>query len=491
MWRPKSPSIAWELTAINMLVSAVALLLAAVALGAYDRSSFRDTAVQNLSIRGQILGASCASALLFNDQPAAEALLGVLSSAPNVISAEIYSANGTLFAAYRRDHDGRAPKKLALAAGQNEIKEFNADDIVVARPIILKGQTIGSVSISSDFRELNARRDRTLGIIMAVLAASFLVALLVSRLLQRSISGPIIGLSEIAKRVSSERDYSVRAVATGHNAEMGVMFDAFNDMLAQIERRDGELREVHEQLEERVRQRTEELDITNKELEAFSYSVSHDLRAPLRHVTGFAALLQQSTAATLAEKDRRYLTTISEAAQRMGRLIDDLLAFSRMGRTPLARRRVQLDALVDEARRDAVSAPGAPPIVWTVHPLPEVDADASMLQLALVNLLSNAVKYSSTQEHPEIEVGAAPGAPNETVVFVRDNGVGFDMKYVDKLFGVFQRLHSSDQFEGTGIGLANVRRIITRHGGRVWAESVVGHGAAFYFSLPTVKEGTT
>jgi len=242
-----------------------------------------------------------------------------------------------------------------------------------------------------------------------------------------------------------------------------------------------------EMLNGQLAQRVGDLDALTGELEAFSYSVSHDLRAPLRHVTGFASLLERSVGKSLAEKDMRYLRTIVEAAERMGRLIDDLLAFSRMGRAPLARQRVSLDALVQEARAELHGTPGRA-IDWTIRPLPHVDADPAMLRLVLVNLLSNAIKYSTGRDRPVIEVGEDGSTPRETVLYVRDNGVGFDMQYVHKLFGVFQRLHSSDEFEGTGIGLANVRRIVHRHGGRVWAEGAVDRGATFFIALPKAGE---
>jgi light-regulated signal transduction histidine kinase (bacteriophytochrome) len=232
-----------------------------------------------------------------------------------------------------------------------------------------------------------------------------------------------------------------------------------------------------------MEQHVEELAAVNRELEAFSYSVSHDLRAPLRHVTGFAALLEQSHADALGEEGRRLLGKITGSATRMGRLIDDLLAFSRVSRTPLVKTRVDLNSLVSEAQQEVSVGLNGRRVSWTCDPLPAVDADPALLRLVLVNLLSNGLKYSATRQHTEIAVGAVPGH-DDTVIFVRDNGVGFDPKYAHKLFGVFQRLHSADQFEGTGIGLANVRRIVQRHGGRTWAEGIPDSGATFYFSLP-------
>lgn len=231
-----------------------------------------------------------------------------------------------------------------------------------------------------------------------------------------------------------------------------------------------------------------ELNVINEELESFSYSVSHDLRAPIRHVVGFASMLEKSAGERLTDQDRRYVRTITESATRMGRLIDDLLSFSRMSRATLERRPVSLDRVVREALQEIAPAINGRQIDWKIQPLPCVIGDPAMLRCVFVNLLSNAVKYSSGRNASKIEVNADRTAPDQAVVYVRDNGVGFDMTYVDKLFGVFQRLHRADEFEGTGIGLANVRRIIHRHGGKVWAESVVNEGATFYLSIPRTGE---
>lgn len=234
-----------------------------------------------------------------------------------------------------------------------------------------------------------------------------------------------------------------------------------------------------------LQRRGELLEAANKELEAFSYSVSHDLRAPLRHIDGYAALLRKTVEQSLNEKGTRYLQTISDAAKQMGQLIDDLLVFSRMGRQDMLRTTVNLEQLIKAILADLRLDLQGREISWTIAPLPEVKGDPAMLRQVFVNLLTNAIKFTGTKPKASIEVGVDRPSSAEIVIFVRDNGVGFDMGYASKLFGVFQRLHRADEFEGTGIGLANVRRIVHRHGGRTWAEGVPEKGATFFIALPT------
>jgi light-regulated signal transduction histidine kinase (bacteriophytochrome) len=234
-----------------------------------------------------------------------------------------------------------------------------------------------------------------------------------------------------------------------------------------------------------LQRRGELLEAANKELEAFSYSVSHDLRAPLRHIDGYASLLSKAAGGALNDKASRYLQTISDSAKQMGQLIDDLLVFSRMGRQEMLHTTVNLDQLVKTILYDLRLDLQGRTISWTIEPLPEVPGDPAMLRQVFMNLITNAIKFTSTRPSATIEIGVDRSTSAELIVFVRDNGVGFDMQYVGKLFGVFQRLHRVDEFEGTGIGLANVRRIVHRHGGRTWAEGVPGKGATFFVALPT------
>jgi hypothetical protein len=251
-----------------------------------------------------------------------------------------------------------------------------------------------------------------------------------------------------------------------------------------------ELRLRNAALEQKVRQRTNQLEVVNKELEAFAYTVSHDLRAPLRHIGSYVHFLTESTSSTFSTQDREFLSHIVNAAERMTKLIEDLLAFSRTGLIESHPIAIDSPALLEEALRQVQPEAAARNIVWKKAGLPPLHGDPNLLRLVLVNLLSNAIKYTRQRDPAEIEIGFQD-TPDEAVIFVRDNGAGFDMKYAPKLFGVFQRLHRHEDFEGTGVGLANVRRIIARHGGRTWAEGKVDEGATFYFTLPKKPAGET
>jgi len=274
----------------------------------------------------------------------------------------------------------------------------------------------------------------------------------------------------VSSRWSLRRDERGRAVA---------ILETSND-ISERKRREEEVQRLNQELAKR----STELESSNKELEAFAYSVSHDLRAPLRHIAGYTELLQKRASSVLDEKSHRYIQMMQESAKRMGNLIDDLLAFSRIGRAETQKTLVSLDQLVKEALSEVRQETEGRKVAWKIDALPNCYGDRSMLRLVLVNLVSNAVKFTRTRPQGQIEIGCADGNRDEVVVFVRDNGVGFDMRYLNKLFGVFQRLHHSDTFEGTGIGLATVQRVIHRHGGRVWAEGLVDKGATFYFSAP-------
>jgi len=250
---------------------------------------------------------------------------------------------------------------------------------------------------------------------------------------------------------------------------------------------DDKIHQLNEELEYRVRERTAQLEAANQELEAFSYSISHDLRAPLRHISGYIEICQNEAADKLDSRAREHLQTIASSAKNLGELIDALLAFSRMGRSEMRHQSVSLAALVGEARREMRRDVEGRNIDWKIGKMAEVQGDPVMIRQVIVNLISNALKYTRKCNRAKIEIGTTD-SDEGVVFFIRDNGVGFDMQYADKLFGVFQRLHPANKFEGVGIGLANVRRIVSRHGGRTWAEGKVDGGATFYFSLPKIPK---
>ncbi|MBI1806053.1 MAG: GAF domain-containing protein [Ignavibacteria bacterium] len=301
------------------------------------------------------------------------------------------------------------------------------------------------------------------------------------------ISGqPLIDREEpiVNKRTGERQWNSTTKVPLKDNTGKIFGLVGVNRDITKRKRSEEEIRKLNEELEQRLINQTGQLAIANKELEAFAYSVSHDLRAPLRHIDGFIDLLHKKIYATLDEESKRFLSTIATSAKEMGTLIDDLLAFSRMGRAELVSKKVDLGSVVRAVIKELSRESEGRKIKYTVGDLPLVTGDSSMLRLVMVNLISNAIKFTRPQKKATIEIGSMQDKAAEITIFVRDNGVGFDMDYADKLFGVFQRLHGKDEFEGTGIGLASVRRIINRHGGRTWAEGSVDGGATFYFSLP-------
>jgi light-regulated signal transduction histidine kinase (bacteriophytochrome) len=313
---------------------------------------------------------------------------------------------------------------------------------------------------------------------------------LLSSLIQRNIADPIMQLAEIASMVSRDKIYSIRAPAARNRDELAILVETFNEMLAQIEERDAALREAHDTLELRVQQRTTQLDAANKELEAFSYSVSHDLRAPLRQIDGFSKLLGDELGPSLDPGAQRYLALIREGAKNMGHLVDDLLKLAGIGRQELVCKPVDLNALMQSVLGDLASEYKQREIEWRIGQLPVVDCDPGLMKQVFANLLSNAIKYTRYCELAIIEVGHC-SSDDAHAIFVRDNGAGFEQQYAHKLFGVFQRLHRVDEFEGTGVGLATVQRIVHKHGGRIWAEGEVGKGATFAFSLVASSRSST
>jgi light-regulated signal transduction histidine kinase (bacteriophytochrome) len=298
--------------------------------------------------------------------------------------------------------------------------------------------------------------------------------------LSRGLTQPLVELAAAAEAIS--RGDHARRVSAARDDELGTLARAFNGMAQSVEDGRRQLQEQLAQLEQRIAVRTEELVVSNRELEAFSYSVSHDLRAPLRSIDGFSQALLEDCADQLDEHGKDHLRRVRAATQHLADLIEDLLGLARVTRAELRREPVDLTAMAHRVVAELREREPGRPVDFRCGDGLAVDADPRLLRVLLTNLLGNAWKFTSRQPRPRIEFGWTPDG-DRPAYFVRDNGAGFDMAYVTKLFGVFQRLHSAAEFPGTGVGLATVQRIVHRHGGRVWAEAAVGQGASFYFSL--------
>jgi signal transduction histidine kinase len=468
-------SIKRKITAAIMLTAVAVLLITVIAFASYDLARLRKGMIENLSTLGQVVAGNSTAALAFRDENDAASVLSSLKAEPQIVAAALYDRQGKIFVTYpARMADGHFPA-VPKPGGHS----FEHQRLILFEPVVQNGARLGTLCLEAGLGIFYQRLEIYAGLSVFIIVGSLALALLLSYRLQKRVSEPILSLAETAKAVAVRKDFSVRAAKFADD-ELGLLTDAFNRMLVEIHH-------LNATLEHRVQERTAQLEAVNKELEAFSYSVSHDLRAPLRHIDGFVEMLRQTSAASLDSSGQRYLEIISESAKRMGGLIDDLLVFSRMGRSEMRRENVKTSEQVAEVLREMARDLEGRNIHWDIAPLPEVNGDRAMLKQVWVNLLSNAVKYTRHRERAEIEVRCHQNNATDIEFSVRDNGAGFDMQYADKLFGVFQRLHHSEEFEGTGIGLANVRRIIQRHGGKTWAEGKVDAGATFYFTLPKLN----
>ena len=393
-----------------------------------------------------------------------------------------------------------AMEEVVSAAGSAKI-EGGAD---YEFPLIYEsGQEkmhIGNLYLTVNLKGVYQRLYDRVALILATQAIktflwAFCVLIIFQHVIMRHLNTIAVYLKQLdVTRLTIPLTLNRRASVSNQPDELEHVAMAINNMskkliqsMAERQAAEEALRRLNAELDQRVLDRTAQLEAANKELQGFTYSVSHDLRAPLRHIDGFLELLKKTAGNTLDKQSRHHMDTISSAAHKMGRLIDDLLLFARMGRHAVTLERVELGQLVHDVLNELEPDTAGRAIDWRIGDLPVVSGDEAMLRTILMDLISNALKFTRPRQAAQIEVGAQPGQGAEVVIFVRDNGVGFDMAYADKLFGMFQRLHREDEFEGTGIGLANVRRIIARHGGRTWAEGKKDEGATFFFSLPGYK----
>jgi signal transduction histidine kinase len=468
-----------KLLRIILLINGIVLLVACIAFFVYEYYIFRKGTIEKLTTIALITAANSTAALAFENTEDAAEILATLKTEPHIVSAGIYNTKGTIFSKYVKDS-----ANLDFPANpQPGQYHFRNSFLEGSEPIMLEGKQLGTLYLRSDLGAMYEWMRLYTTVVGFVLIASLLLAYLLVKILKKNISAPIIALARTAEVISNKHDFTVRAVKVG-NDEVGTLTNAFNEMLEQIQQRDATLREFNENLEQKIRDRTKQLESVNKELEGFSYSVSHDLRAPLRAIIGYSAMLEEDYADKLDDEARRITAVIKSNTAKMGQLIDDLLAFSRMSRQDMAKATVDMSVVVTEVKEALAAQFNFNRIHWKIEPLPIVPANANMIKQVWINLISNAIKYSSKREIAQVEIGAFSQNGN-TVFFVRDNGAGFNQQYAEKLFKVFQRLHSATEYEGTGIGLALVEKIISKQGGSVWAEGEEDKGACFYFSLPT------
>jgi PAS domain S-box-containing protein len=598
-------SIKRKIIAVTMLTSVVVLTVAVAAFMIYDLTTFRESMRRNLTTLAQLTAENSTAALAFgNDKDAADTL-AALRFEPEIVAAALYDGQGKLFVMFPTNSPAATFPAVPTASGYN----FRNGHLYLFQNVARDNNPLGYLYLESDLRYFYQRVKIYSAIAGLIMVLSLFVALVLANRLQKRISDPIVALAATARNVSERRDYSVRAPKVGPD-ELGVLTDAFNDMLTRIEqhaitsgflsaivqssddaiigkdltgkvvswnsgaermfgytaaemvgysierlvapdrpdeerrilenakrgetrlyetvriRKNGSpvdlslavspIRDAHgdivgvssiarditerkraeeqilrlnAELEHRVQIRTAELTSANQELEAFTYSVAHDLRAPLRHIDAFTRILQEDFAGSFPPEAAQLLDTIRRGSENMSRLVNDLLNLAHVGRQEMKQERTALSALVEEVITDLKRETDGRDIEWRIAELPTIDGDPGLLKQVFANLLSNAVKYTRPRPHAVIEIGLR-AMNDETVLFVRDNGVGFNMKYANKLFGVFQRLHRAEEFEGTGVGLAIVERVVKRHGGHIWAESELDQGATFYFTLDGLDNQT-
>jgi signal transduction histidine kinase len=491
-----------KLTAVILLTSVIVLALSSTLFVVNEAVTFWRAEKGKIESLCAIVANNTAAALTFNDAKSATDTLAGLNANPYILSAYIVTRDGETFASFLPPNRDPGPSGQPVKDHRALLREAQTSsildvrrDLIVVRPILLDGQAIGTVVIESSLGELYSRLKWLSFFTLLVMAGAIAMAYLLSSRFQAVISRPILGLARTMETVSQTKDFSVRGEKSGDD-ELGTLVDGFNEMLVQIQRRDADLLKTQADLEKELGERkraeaalqdkTAELGRSNKELEQFAYVASHDLQEPLRMVTNYLQLLRRRYQGKIAQDADEFIDFAVDGAMRMRTLINDLLAYSRVGTKGKPFEPTALDRILDQSLQNLMMAIKEKSAEVTRSPLPTVMADGGQLLQLFQNLIGNAIKFHG-QEPPRVHISAAPDRQG-WLFSVRDNGIGIPREHAERIFVIFQRLHSREKYPGTGIGLAVCKKIVERHGGRIWAESEDGKGTTFFFTLPALNE---
>lgn len=471
-WRLKT-----KLLFLTLFTSALGIALVCASLIFVENQNYRRQLESELHVIAGILAEQSAAALVFEDNEQLNSIISSLDRIETIQQACVYNQQGNVMTSL-----AGMDKRECPAVNQQMEVGFVDEVYRLLMPVTLDNEVVGQLFLTSHLEVLRGHI-RTFVFVATGIGSVILVALVFLALrLQRIVSEPILKLSKTAERIAQDHDYSIRAPVSGTD-ELGRLGNTFNEMIGTIQQQNRRILESHDSLERIVDARTSELSMANRELEAFSYSVSHDLRQPLRAVEGFGQALEEDCGDQLNEAGKDYLRRIRAASVRMAGLIDGLLVLSRVSRQPIENQTVDLTQLLQEITDELEDISDDVPSEVHIQQGIRVIGDSRMLRVAFQNLLANAWKYSAREEKRIIDISARKEG-RWIAIEVRDNGVGFDMRYIDKLFVAFNRLHTPSEFGGTGIGLATVYRVVRRHHGEISATSKVGEGASFVVKLP-------
>jgi signal transduction histidine kinase len=476
----KLPSLRRRLLAAMLVTSVTALSLAGLALLTYELFSSKRTLMHNLSTIAKGVAANSTAALVYEDQHRALELLSTLKSEPDVVNAALYDKSGRLLATYSA---ARSPWKFGEKPGPDGL-QFSGFYLTIFQPAIEADGRVGTVFMREDLHGMINRFGVYFSVVFLVMAASAAVAVLLSGFFQKRISQPILELAAVARQISEKGDFSVRAQNTSTAQELVFLNSAFNEMLDQIQQARRELKQRAEELETRVADRTRSLEETTRQLYDFCYSIAHDLKAPIRSQAGYARILIKDFAQQLGPEGASYAQRIADAADRQTRLVTDLLTHVSLGRNEMHLEPVNLAHTAEQVLSDLRVEVERQQAVLDVSGVRGfVMANPASLSLILINLFSNALKFVPPGRAPQVKAWTETN--NGFVrLCVLDNGIGISPQHINKLFSIFQRLHSRQEYAGTGIGLAIVKRAAERMNGRVGVESQEGKGSRFWVELP-------